>query len=119
MCAVPRKILRIVTRLNVGGPSIQAIRLTTDLPPAGYATTLVHGRLGVGEGDMRELISRTDADVRYLHALGRPIRPLPARRRTRARRPPPPHSQRERGRRGPVPSCLFRKGRVRGSTRGG
>jgi glycosyltransferase involved in cell wall biosynthesis len=73
---VPRKILRIVTRLNVGGPSIQAIRLTTDLPPAGYATTLVHGRLGAGEGDMRELISRTDTDVRYLHVLGRPIRPL-------------------------------------------
>ena len=70
------KVLRILTRLNVGGPSIQAIRLTTDLAPFGYTTTLVHGQLAPEEGDMRELLAAKSADLRYVPALRRPISPL-------------------------------------------
>ncbi|MEJ2745787.1 MAG: glycosyltransferase family 4 protein [bacterium] len=47
------KVLRIITRLNVGGPSIQAITLSADLPKDDFTTTLVCGRTGPREGDMR------------------------------------------------------------------
>lgn len=68
-------VLRIITRLNIGGPSIQAIRLTTDLPARGYVTALVHGQLGPNEGDMRDLHPTAGADLRHLAPLVRPIRP--------------------------------------------
>lgn len=69
------RVVRIITRLNIGGPSIQAARLTTRLEARGYQTRLVHGRLGRGEGDMSDLAA-AHADVRYLPTLGRPIAPL-------------------------------------------
>lgn len=70
-----RRILRIITRLNIGGPSIQATRLTTALSEYGYTTTLLHGRLGEAEGDMRYLLPPGGVDVRYLDSLRRPIAP--------------------------------------------
>ena len=48
-------VLRLITRLNIGGPSIQAIELTCRLPALGYQTVLAHGMVGDGEGDMRYL----------------------------------------------------------------
>jgi glycosyltransferase involved in cell wall biosynthesis len=71
----PRSVVRIITRLNVGGPSIQAARLTTALEPHGFATTLIHGRLGDGEGDMSYLLA-PGARAIYLDALRRPVSPL-------------------------------------------
>jgi glycosyltransferase involved in cell wall biosynthesis len=46
------RVLRIIARLNVGGPAIQAITLTRRLEPLGYRTTLVRGREEPDEGDM-------------------------------------------------------------------
>lgn len=69
------RIARVITRLNIGGPSIQAARLTTDLEPYGFTTTLLHGRLGVGEGDMSYLLP-AGADARYITTLCRPLSPL-------------------------------------------
>lgn len=69
------RVVRIVTRLNIGGPSIQAIALTDRLAACGYETTLVHGRLGAGEGDMSDL-APASADVRRLRALRREVAPL-------------------------------------------
>ena len=45
----------MIARLNVGGPSIQAITLTRTLEPFGYATTLVRGTEGDREGSMDDL----------------------------------------------------------------
>jgi glycosyltransferase involved in cell wall biosynthesis len=70
------RVLRIITRLNIGGPSIQAARLTLDLSTHGYTTTLLHGRLGEAEGDMRYLLPDTGVDVRYVDSLCRPISPV-------------------------------------------
>jgi glycosyltransferase involved in cell wall biosynthesis len=61
--------------LNIGGPSIQAIRLTRALEPYGYATELVHGSLDAGEGDMRYLLD-TSSTVTSMPALRRPVAPL-------------------------------------------
>jgi glycosyltransferase involved in cell wall biosynthesis len=68
------RVARIITRLNVGGPSIQAITLTERLAGRGVTTRLLHGRLGPGEGDMRYMFS-ADADVEYVHRLTRAVSP--------------------------------------------
>jgi glycosyltransferase involved in cell wall biosynthesis len=69
------RVLRIITRLNVGGPSIQAMSLSDRLTPRGFDTRLVHGRLDTGEGDMRYLLPDRVA-VTYLAALQRPLAPV-------------------------------------------
>ncbi len=51
----PIRILRMITRLNISGPSAQVILLTAHLRQKGYDTALVSG----------ELLSETD-DMRYL-----------------------------------------------------
>src|SRR6267378_3560428 len=70
------RILRIITRLNIGGPAIQAITLSTRLKAAGFDTTLVHGRLGPGEGDMRTLLPSPALDAVQIASLKRSIDPL-------------------------------------------
>ena len=73
--ATPTPIVRIITRLNIGGPSIQATRLTGALEAHGFTTTLIHGRLGEGEGDMSYLLA-PDARAIHLDSLRRPLSPL-------------------------------------------
>jgi glycosyltransferase involved in cell wall biosynthesis len=68
------RVVRIITRLNIGGPSIQAITLSSRLTARGLETLLVHGRLGEGEGDMRYLLDGS-TETRALPALRRPIAP--------------------------------------------
>jgi len=69
------RVARIITRLNIGGPSIQAAALSERLTARGIETLLIHGRLGEGEGDMRYLLSDERVDVRQLTALRRPVAP--------------------------------------------
>jgi glycosyltransferase involved in cell wall biosynthesis len=71
----PTPVVRIITRLNIGGPSIQATRLTSALDDYGFSTTLIHGRLGDGEGDMSYLLVPGARSV-YLESLRRPLSPL-------------------------------------------
>ncbi len=71
----PHSVVRIITRLNIGGPSIQATRLTSALDNRGFTTTLIHGRLGDGEGDMRYLIE-PGARAIYVDTLRRPLSPI-------------------------------------------
>ena len=70
------RVTRIITRLNIGGPAIQAINLSGDLAPAGFDTSLIHGRPGEREGSMTDLLPIRAADVVYLDALQRSISPL-------------------------------------------
>ena len=71
----PIAVVRIITRLNIGGPSIQATRLTNALEHEGLRTTLLHGRLGEGEGDMSYLIAPGSRAI-YVATLCRPLSPL-------------------------------------------
>lgn len=48
----PLKIVRVVARLNVGGPALQAITLADKLNSYGYRTRLVRGTEGPSEGNM-------------------------------------------------------------------
>jgi glycosyltransferase involved in cell wall biosynthesis len=70
----PVSVVRVITRLNIGGPSIQATRLSA-LDSDGFASTLIHGRLGDGEGDMSYLIEPGSRAI-YVDALCRPLSPL-------------------------------------------
>jgi glycosyltransferase involved in cell wall biosynthesis len=72
--ATPISVVRIITRLNIGGPSIQATRLSA-IDADGFATTLIHGKLGDGEGDMSYLIA-PGATAVYVDALRRPLSPF-------------------------------------------
>lgn len=65
----------MITRLNIGGPSIQAVTLSHRLIDFGFTTRLVHGRLGEGEGDMSYLLAGTGVDATCLPALQRPLTP--------------------------------------------
>jgi len=69
------RIARVITRLNVGGPSIQAITLTTRFAARGDVTLLLHGRLGEGEGDMSYL-APAGAPLVHVPSLCRPVSPL-------------------------------------------
>jgi glycosyltransferase involved in cell wall biosynthesis len=68
------RIVRFITRLNIGGPAIQAITLADRLRPRGFHTRLVYGRLSAGEGDMGYLIP-ADVETETIDALRRPISP--------------------------------------------
>lgn len=46
------RVLRVITRLNVGGPARQAIDLTARLRDAGYDTRLLSGSVATGEGEL-------------------------------------------------------------------
>src|SRR4051812_49102128 len=79
--AAPRgvRVLRLITRLNIGGPSIQAIDLTTRLAERGYRTTLAHGTVAPNEGDMRYLLESRSPDgyrVVPVPSLQRRLAPL-------------------------------------------
>src|SRR5262249_42036424 len=71
----PIRVLRVVTRLNIGGPAIQAMTLSDRLRSRGFETLLVHGRLDAGEGDMRYLLQPA-VTARYLPALRRSLAPF-------------------------------------------
>jgi glycosyltransferase involved in cell wall biosynthesis len=73
----PVRIARIITRLNIGGPAIQAITLSARLESVGYHTLLIHGRLGGGEGDMSYLVPPDPAfEVASVPALAREVAPV-------------------------------------------
>lgn len=70
------RVVRIITRLNVGGPAIQAIELSRRLSDRGFSTLLIDGSLGPGEGDMAARFPLDATFVRqHLPALQR--RPAP------------------------------------------
>lgn len=70
------RIVRIITRLNIGGPAIQAVDLSAHLAPLGFQTLLIHGHLAPGEGDMSYLLPSAGVETVYVDALHRPITPL-------------------------------------------
>lgn len=73
----PIKILRAITRLNIGGPAIHAILLTKALNDgAVFESTLVTGTTAPHEGDMLDVARAQAVEPVVLPALGREISPL-------------------------------------------
>lgn len=67
------KILRVIARLNVGGPTIHAILLSNALNKAGYRDILVSGKVSESEGDMSYLARAYGIEPVYIPELGREI----------------------------------------------
>jgi glycosyltransferase involved in cell wall biosynthesis len=69
----PIRVLRIIARLNVGGPAIQAITLSRLLENRGYVTRLIRGREGAREGSMDALAEELGVTPVSLPTLKRSI----------------------------------------------
>jgi glycosyltransferase involved in cell wall biosynthesis len=69
----PTKVIRIIARLNVGGPARHVIWLTAGLRDAGYDTLLVAGRVPEGEEDMGYFASETGVVPKYIREMSREI----------------------------------------------
>jgi len=69
VAARPIKILRLITRLNIGGPAQHAVFLTERLNRGPFSSTLIAGSLGSDDGDMRPLAERRGIPVTFVPAL--------------------------------------------------
>jgi glycosyltransferase involved in cell wall biosynthesis len=70
------KILRVIARLNMGGPALHVAYLTEGLTKRGYDTTLVAGSLARGEDSMAFVADARGVEVVRIDELGREIAPL-------------------------------------------
>jgi hypothetical protein len=57
------RVLRVITRLNIGGPGLHTVLLTRDLRRCGYETLLAAGCCKAGEGDMSYILRADDPIV--------------------------------------------------------
>ena len=73
--AAPVRIVRIIPRLNIGGPSIHAALLSNGLDPSKFSTCLVVGEPDATEGDLRRLIQGERVRLVQLSSLRRAMSP--------------------------------------------
>jgi glycosyltransferase involved in cell wall biosynthesis len=74
--ARPVKVLRVIARLNVGGPALHVAYLTAGLAERGYDTTLVAGTLGRGEESMEFVAEAKGVKIEVIDELHRNITPF-------------------------------------------
>src|SRR5688572_18747118 len=72
----PIRILRIIARLNIGGPAIHVALLTEKLGAPDYESTLVCGNIDADEGDMAYYAESRGVHPLILPQLGRAVNPL-------------------------------------------
>jgi glycosyltransferase involved in cell wall biosynthesis len=70
------KVLRVIARLNMGGPALHVAYLTAGLRERGYDTTLAAGSLARGEDSMAFVAEELGIEVLRIEELGREISPL-------------------------------------------
>ncbi|MDX6486244.1 MAG: hypothetical protein QOF43_1397 [Gaiellaceae bacterium] len=74
--AEPVKVLRVIARLNMGGPALHVTYLAHGLAGRGYDTTLVAGTVARGEESMAFVAQDRGVRVETLDDLSREISPL-------------------------------------------
>lgn len=72
----PIRVMRIIARLNVGGPAIHVTLLTAHMRPPDFESILVCGRVSPHEGDMAYLAETCGVVPVYVPELGRELSPL-------------------------------------------
>jgi len=70
------KVVRIITRLNIGGPSIHAKLLHEGLKDKGFIPYLIHGKVSKEEGDMIYIFTDKNENILYVPRLLRKISPI-------------------------------------------
>lgn len=72
----PIRVLRVIARLNVGGPALHVTYLADGLARRGYETTLVAGDVARGEESMAFVAEQAGVEVVPLHGLSRELSPV-------------------------------------------
>lgn len=72
---MPLKIVRIITRLNIGGPAQQVVGLSDPSASPEWSTLLIAGKPSAPEGNMSYLLRGRNIRIRDLQALQRPLHP--------------------------------------------
>jgi glycosyltransferase involved in cell wall biosynthesis len=67
------KVIRIIARLNVGGPAKHVVWLTSGLQEGGFDTLLITGKVPEGEEDMSYFASEVGVTPRYFPEMSREI----------------------------------------------
>ena len=70
------KVVRVIARLNVGGPAIHTVLLTRDLDPNRFESLLVTGLEEAYEGSMRDWAANQGVMPIIIPELGREISPI-------------------------------------------
>jgi glycosyltransferase involved in cell wall biosynthesis len=70
------RVLRVIARMNVGGPAYHVSILSGRLNRDRFETLLVHGKLGRGEGSFEHLAHSEGCAVKVLDHLRPEVRPL-------------------------------------------
>ena len=73
MSSDPIRVMRIIARLNVGGPTIHVTLLTAGLQEPEFHTILVTGLIGEQEGDMSYFANGFGITPIVIPSLGREI----------------------------------------------
>jgi glycosyltransferase involved in cell wall biosynthesis len=71
----PIRVLRVIARLNMGGPAHHVTLLSGGLRAYGYETLLVHGRVPAGEASLDHLAAERGASARVVETLGPELSP--------------------------------------------
>lgn len=67
------KIVRIIARLNIGGPAINACILSSMLDKGRFATKVIYGSLLESEGSLEHLLEKNGVEMEFVPELGREI----------------------------------------------
>lgn len=67
------KVLRIIARLNIGGPAIHTVLLTQGLDNSRFESLLVYGSIGKDEGDMSDYAPRKHIKPIFIPELRREL----------------------------------------------
>ena len=70
------RVLRVIARLNMGGPALHVAYLSAGLRDRGYDTTLVSGSLALGEESMAGVAEGLGVPILTIPELHREISPL-------------------------------------------
>ena len=71
----PIRVLRVIARLNVGGPSLHVSYLSEGLADRGYATTLAAGTISEGEASMAFVAEQRGVAIESIPGLQRELSP--------------------------------------------
>jgi glycosyltransferase involved in cell wall biosynthesis len=74
--ASPLRVVRIIARLNVGGPARHTVILDDGLRGCGYETMIVHGSVEEHEASLEHLVHERGLPSLHVPSLGRRISPF-------------------------------------------
>ena len=75
MSEPPLRVLRIIARLNIGGPATHVALLDRGLRARGWDCRVIHGRVGDDEHSLEHELGRAGVALHAVDELGRRVRP--------------------------------------------